>query len=53
MNKYHFKGFLAPPCISDTSISLGIALYVFSHNINEIEFSLENALYGDEDKGSG
>lgn len=41
----------APPCTSDTGISLGLALYVFSHNLNGIEFSLECAYYGDEDKG--
>lgn len=51
MNRYHFKGFLAPPCTSDTGISLGLALYIFSHNLNGIEFSLESAYYGDEDKG--
>ena len=49
MNKYRFKGFLAPPCVSDTGISLGIALYVFKQKIKEMDFTLKNAFYGDED----
>jgi predicted NodU family carbamoyl transferase len=52
INKYRFKGFLAPPCVSDTGISLGIALYVFKQKINDMDFILKNAFYGDEDKNS-
>jgi predicted NodU family carbamoyl transferase len=52
INKYGFKGFLAPPCVSDTGISLGIALYVFKQKINEMDFTLKNAFYGDEDKNT-
>lgn len=29
MQKYRFKGFIAPPCISDSGQSLGIALFAF------------------------
>ena len=29
MKKYGFRGFIAPPCISDTGMSMGIALYAF------------------------
>ncbi len=49
MNKYGFKGFLAPPCTSDTGLSLGIALYSFYKRINRIDFYLGHAAYGDRD----
>ncbi len=49
MRRYRFKGFLAPPCVSDTGLSLGIALYSFYHNMNHICFTLKNAYYGECD----
>lgn len=50
MRKYDFKGFLAPPCVNDTGLSLGIALYSFYHSMNRICFSLKNAYYGECDE---
>ena len=47
MSKYKFKGFIAPPCVSDTGISMGMALYAFYKNMSYINFSLEHAFYGD------
>ncbi|WP_042199088.1 carbamoyltransferase C-terminal domain-containing protein [Paenibacillus camerounensis] len=48
MSKYKFKGFLAPPCVSDTGISLGMALYAFYRNMNIVNFSLKHAFHGDK-----
>ncbi|MCL2719371.1 MAG: hypothetical protein FWE14_11395 [Lachnospiraceae bacterium] len=47
MEKYNFKGFLAPPCVNDAGISLGIALYYFNKNMNKVNFKLKSAFYGD------
>jgi predicted NodU family carbamoyl transferase len=47
MDKYRFKGFLAPPCVNDAGISFGIALYYFYKNINKVNFRFKNAFYGD------
>lgn len=49
MEKYGFKGFVAPPCVSDTGISMGIALYAFYKGMSRVDFSLSNAYYGDKD----
>ncbi len=46
MNQFNFKGFVAPPCVSDSGISLGIALYEFFVKMDSISFSLHNAYYG-------
>lgn len=47
MNKYGFKGLLAPPCASDSGISLGIALYSFYKQMDKFVFHLRHASYGD------
>lgn len=49
MNKYSFKGFIAPPCINDSGISLGCALYTFYNRIGSFEFKFSNAYQGDAD----
>ena len=49
MNKYKFKGFLAPPCVNDSGMSLGIALYAFYKKNPGFQFKLQNAYYGDAD----
>jgi len=50
MNKYNFKGFIAPPCVNDAGISLGVALYAFyKKNSSKIQFKFENAYYGEYD----
>lgn len=47
LKKYGFKGFMAPPCTSDTGMSLGIALYSFYKQMDKVDFELKHAYYGD------
>lgn len=47
MKKYKFKGFIAPPTVSDTGQSLGIALYAFYKKMGRFKFDLGHAYYGD------
>lgn len=50
MKKYGFKGFIAPPCVSDSGMALGIGLYSFYDKTNgEFDFKFQNAYYGDSD----
>lgn len=49
MHKYGFKGFIAPPCVSDCGLSLGIALYAFNKKMNTVEFNLRHSYYGNQD----
>ena len=46
MKKYGFRGFIAPPCISDTGMSMGIALYAFYKQMNRMSFHINHAYYG-------
>ncbi len=48
MEKYHFKGFLAPPCVSDTGISVGIGLYYFYKNLPDLKFRFNTSYYGNK-----
>jgi predicted NodU family carbamoyl transferase len=49
LEEYGFKGFIAPPCVSDSGMALGIGLYSFYNELgNTFEFKLKNAYYGDE-----
>lgn len=50
MQKYNFKGFMAPPCVSDTGISLGIALYAFYKKLGKFDFKFAKAYYGNKDE---
>ena len=50
LKKYNFKGFIAPPCINDGGISLGIGLGNFFRELKEFDFEFKNAFYGCEDK---
>lgn len=50
MEKFKFKGFIAPPCINDSGISLGCALYVFNKRLGRFHFSFQGAFQGEEDK---
>lgn len=50
MDKYQFKGFIAPPCIDDSGQSLGMALYAFYKKNGAFNFKLNHAYYGVEDK---
>lgn len=50
MNKYHFKGFVAPPCVSDCGMALGIGLFTFYKKTEgKFDFKLESAYYGESD----
>ena len=50
LEEYDFKGFIAPPSVSDSGMALGIGLYSFYNELgNTFEFKLENAYYGDSD----
>ncbi|MNW37840.1 Decarbamoylnovobiocin carbamoyltransferase [compost metagenome] len=50
MGKYQFKGFIAPPCVSDCGMSIGIGLYAFyKKNGGQINFKLSHAYYGNTD----
>lgn len=49
MQKYNFKGFIAPPCVSDTGMSMGIALYAFHKRMDKMEFSFPHAYQGEID----
>lgn len=46
MKKYEFKGYMAPPCVSDTGLSLGLALMKFYCEEKDFNFKLLNASYG-------
>ncbi|PZD96883.1 carbamoyltransferase [Paenibacillus sambharensis] len=48
MSKYRFKGFMAPPCVGDSGLSLGMGLYAFHKKMGRerLQFSLEHAYYG-------
>jgi predicted NodU family carbamoyl transferase len=50
LDVYGFKGLIAPPCVSDSGLALGIGLYSFYNELGSaFEFKLKNAYYGDED----
>ena len=49
MEKYGFKGFMAPPCVSDTGLSLGIALYAFCSKLNRFHYKLTHSFQGNAD----
>lgn len=49
MNTYKFKSFIAPPCVNDTGMSLGVALYAFYKKLGRFNFQFQNAYYGDKD----
>lgn len=46
MKKYGFKGYMAPPCVSDTGLSLGLALIKFYCEEKDCDFKLRNASHG-------
>lgn len=50
VKKYGFKDFIAPPCINDGGISLGIGLLNFYSKLKgTFRFEFKNAFYGDCD----
>lgn len=49
MESFGFKHFLAPPCVSDCGIALGIGLFSFYKEMKKFNFLLQGAYYGDAD----
>ena len=50
MNKYSFKGFIAPPCVNDSGMALGIGLYAFYRRDPAMNFTLRTAYFGNSDR---
>ena len=50
MQKYGFKGFVGPPCINDSGISLGMALHKFHSALPRVQFNLGSAFHGCRDE---
>lgn len=46
MNKFRFKNYIAPPCVDDTGIALGLGLIMLHKKIPDMCFSLKNAFHG-------
>ncbi|WP_231392111.1 MULTISPECIES: carbamoyltransferase C-terminal domain-containing protein [unclassified Paenibacillus] len=48
MRKYGFKGMIAPPCVNDSGLSLGMGLYAFYRKMSpaRIRFRLGHAYHG-------
>lgn len=50
MQKYQFKGFIAPPFVNDAGLSMGTALYAFYKKTGgNFEFKFETPYYGNQD----
>ena len=46
MKKYKFKKFIAPPCVNDSGMSLGIGLHTFYKRMEKFDFILGTPFYG-------
>lgn len=46
MNKFGFKNYIAPPCVDDTGIVLGLGLLMLYKKYPNMKFSLKNAFMG-------
>lgn len=50
MKKYKFKGFIAPPCVSDTGMAMGCGLFTFyKRTAGNFNFKMDSAMFGDSD----
>ncbi|WP_068776322.1 carbamoyltransferase C-terminal domain-containing protein [Paenibacillus sp. FJAT-26967] len=51
MRKYGFWGFMAPPCVGDSGLSLGMGLYAFHKKLQgrAFRFALPHAYFGEPD----
>ncbi|MBN1008013.1 carbamoyltransferase C-terminal domain-containing protein [Amphritea pacifica] len=49
MKKFGFCGFIAPPCVNDSGMSLGIGLHYFRHQLGPFHFRLAGSALGPED----
>lgn len=50
MNKFGFKNYIAPPCVDDTGIVLGLGLLMLYKKYPNMKFSLKNAFHGQADE---
>ncbi|GFI65138.1 nebramycin 5' synthase [Lachnospiraceae bacterium] len=50
MNKFGFKDYIAPPCVDDTGIALGLGLLMLYKKYPNMKFSLKNAFHGQADQ---
>ena len=41
LEKYHFKDFITAPCVNDSGISMGMALFYFWKNMGTFSFKLQ------------
>lgn len=46
LEKYHFKDFITAPCVNDSGISMGMALFYFWKNMGTFSFKLQTPYYG-------
>lgn len=47
MERYQFKRFIAPPCVNDSGMALGIGILAFYHEYGkQLKFKLESAFFG-------
>ncbi|SDN48334.1 Predicted carbamoyl transferase, NodU family [Fictibacillus solisalsi] len=49
MKKYGFKNFIAPPCVGDSGLSLGMGLYAFYKKMGRFSFSMDHPFFGEND----
>ncbi|MBF0622912.1 MAG: carbamoyltransferase [Magnetococcales bacterium] len=49
MRKYQFKGFMAPPCLNDSGMSLGMGLYQFHTRLKQFDFHFRTPYHGSAD----
>lgn len=49
MHRFGFKNYMSPPCVSDTGISLGIAMLAFYNRMSRLDFKMDQAFYGMHD----
>ena len=47
MKKYGFREFIAPPCVNDSGLSLGLSLFVFHMGMGYFKFRLQNSYHGE------
>lgn len=50
MNKFGFKNYIAPPCVDDTGIALGLGLLMLHKKYPGMKFSLKHAFRGQSDQ---
>ena len=52
MEKFDFIDLLAPPCVNDCGIALGLGLLSFYQKDNNVEFKFKDPFYGENDNST-